>query len=231
MGKIIRFPILVISDTATEERYGITPKLRGSIRTIAQASTEAVVSERGIRSAVDNLDWSVDGKNILTGDVSAGIFSIFNEVSGDNIITFNSLSGIDQLIVTSDADNIYINSLQSGNPNSITGTTLVNGSLNGGIEQEASKINYSDFDATTGVGVSGFPAFHNVVAGDVIGKILIKCSEEFDDTTTMFSIGTIANPSAFVEPFSVSGGVTTNKLIEFEYGTSMYDKVTYIEKT
>ena len=107
MGKIIRFPILVIDDKATEEQYGITPQLRSEIRNIAYASREAVVSEHGIRAAIDELNFATFGENITT----------------------------------------------------------------------------------TGVGISGFPAFHNPNAGDVIGKFLIKCTEKFNDPTTQFSIG------------------------------------------
>ena len=224
MGQIIRFPIIVIDQHSSESQPGITPQLRSTIRPLSAATAEDVASEAAIRRGIDTITVSVCGENLTSG------LPVFNDVSGDNVISYHTVSGLGVLDVTSDENNIYINTTQQGIPGeTISAEFITKRSLNGGIEQEASKINYSDFDSITGVGLSGFPAFHNVQAGDVIGKILIKCTEAYDDSTTMFSIGTIDNPSAFVKPFPVSGGITTDKLINIEYGTALYDKIQYVE--
>ena len=199
MGKIIRFPIIVLTDKADETQPGITPQLRSEIRPLSAATTKDVASEAAIRKGVDSLVVEVSGQNLNNG------LPVFNEITGDNNITYNSISGLGVIDVASNNNQIYINTSQPGNPNeSITGTpTLTERTVQGGIEQEASKINYSDFNATTGVGLSGFPAFLNPQVGDVIGKILIKCTEKFDDSTTQFSIGTSSDPEYYVKKFNV----------------------------
>ena len=198
MGQILRFPILIIDSKATEEQPGITPQLRSEVRPLSAATTKDVASEAAIRKGINSIVVEVSGHNI-TNDLP-----VFTGVEENNNIQFNSISGLGVIQVVSDANEIYINTTQTGNPDEvITGTTILERTVQGGIEQEASKINYSDFDATTGVGLSGFPAFHNPQVGDVIGKILIKCTEKFDDPTTQFSIGTVYDPEYYVKKFNV----------------------------
>ena len=164
MGSIIRFPIIVIQDKANESRPGITPQLRDSIRATASASTSEVASERAIRDAIDNIEFVVSGENIGLG------IPTLDNISG-SIINFYPLSGLGNIFITSDDEQVYLNTTQTGIPGqSLTGQLITSRTLNGGIEQEASKISYSDFGSTTGDNISGSVGFHNVQAGDVIGK-------------------------------------------------------------
>jgi hypothetical protein len=233
MGQIVKFPIIVIDDKVSEERIGITPKLRDSVRAPDIASREAVVSEAGIRkSIIENVNASTCAANLIpSGHEYVPIFDsissfstsgsgflpsggITGAVSGNcgNLLRYNSIQGIGNITTSSDENTIYIDAV-----NDITSgiTVVINKTINGGIEQEASKINYSDFDATSGVGLSGFTrftAFKDPKVGDAIGKILIKCTEAFDDETTFFSIGTVNDPEYYVKTFKapnllVSGGI------------------------
>ena len=244
MGQIVKFPIFVIDDKATEAQFGITPQLRDSVRAYDNASTEAVVSEAGIRQTILDIqdlytcaaNKSTPGEFVpifnsissthaisgitgwLSGETSGGVSGT---ITGDcgNYLTYNTLKGAGTINITSDDDNIFINS------STLTGvveeiTIIANRTINGGIEQEASKINYSDFNSITGVNSlsadawpsDAIPAYLNAQVGDAIGKIMIKCTEEFDDETTYFSIGTLYDPEYYVKTFKapnflVSGGI------------------------
>ena len=107
--------------------------------------------------------------------------------------------------------------------------------MNGGIEQESTKINFSDYDSTTGVPTlsatqpsNAIAAFHDPVCGDVIGKLLIKCTEAFDDSSTYFSIGTATNNEYYAKIFPAPSAETVSALVDFRIGLGMYDKVEYI---
>ena len=114
MGRIIRFPIIVIDDKANEEQDGITPILESEVRTIAGgASTESVVSESGIQSSLSDVTLEISGANFSDYGLP-----VFVSVSGDNIINMNSLSGVGVLNITSDSTQLYINTSQPGNPGS-----------------------------------------------------------------------------------------------------------------
>ena len=216
MGKIIRFPIRILTDKANETQHGLTPRLRDSVRPIETATTEDVVSEAGIyRSLTGDVEMITSGENLGNG------LPIFNDVSGDAVISYNSLSGMGVLNTTSDGQSVFINTTQPGIPGDGSITTINTRTLNGGINQEASKVGFDDFSD------GSFVAFHNVQNGDAIGKILIKATEPFDDGTTKLSIGTISNEEYFVKKFDAPSSVTTDKLIPIEYGVGMYDKITY----
>jgi len=218
---IVKFPIEVITTKATEETYGITPQLRDSVRAVAAASTEAVVSERGISAALGELEWTATGSSLED-------LALFNNIdnTGHLYYYFNSIACSDWMEIAEDDQNIYINSKVPGAPGSSVDVSEVR-TLNGGIEQEASKVNYSNFDATTGVAEGdGFPIFKDFNNEWALGKILLKCTEPFNDTTTKFTIGTATEKNAFAESFAVSG-YAAGDLINFDYGTWQHDKITW----
>lgn len=220
---IYRFPILIVTDKATEEQYGITPQLRDYVRPTEFASTSAVVSEVGLLSTYFNeTDVWVGADNIGLNGIP-----IFNSIeinpdvpipstmpigaSYGNLVKYNSIKGTGTIEVTSDETTIYIDATEDVPEPEIIEINIAK-SINGGILQEASRVNYSDFDVTSGVGADSasyrYPKnsivlLHNPEYGDAIGKILIKCTEKFDDETTEFSIGTLYDPEYYVKKFNV----------------------------
>ena len=228
-NKIVKFPIVVITDKATEENFGVTPQLRGNVRELSEASREAVVSEVGIlSSATDSMDvWvgadniGIDGIPILDSvELNPNLPPPESLPSGavyGNIVKYNTLQGEGKVEVTSDENSIYIDATDDVPEAEIIEIGIAK-SINGGILQEASRVNYSDFDILSGVGSSNasyrYPKnsivlMHNPEFGDAIGKILIKCTEKFDDDSTEFSIGTLYDPEYYVKRFNVpqDGGV------------------------
>lgn len=222
-NKIVKFPIVVITDKASEENFGVTPQLRGNVRELAEASREAVVSEVGIlSSATDSMDVWVGAENIGLDGIP-----IFNNIevnpnlpipetmpsgaSYGNVVKYNTLKGEGKVEVTSDENSIYVDAAGDVPEPEIVELGIAK-SINGGILQEASRVNYSDFDPATGVGSDSagyrYPKnaivlMHNPEFGDAIGKILIKCTEKFNDDTTEFSIGTLYDPEYYVKRFNV----------------------------
>ena len=216
MGQIIRFPIIVIEDKASEANQGITPQMQSTVRPAPLAETTAVASEHAIRKAIDRIEISISGENI-----GMGLDVYDSSISGHiAILNYNSFRGIGVLDVSSTPTTIEFNTSQ-GELTDSNGTVSTLRTLNGGIEQEASKIVYSNFLAS-----DEMQAFHNVRHGDVIGKILIKCITPYD-SGHQISIGTDEDPEGFITKFNAHG--TAGQLIEIEYGNYLYDKVEYIE--
>ena len=219
MGKIIRFPIRILTEKATEDQSGLAKQLRSNVRPINLATTEDIVSESGIYHSLSGvINLSTSGENLGTG------LPIFNDISGNNVISYNSLSGMGVLNVTSTSQNVIINTSQPGIPHECAFISVSQRTLNGGINQEASKVGYNDFDENGMMVVFNNPQF-----GDAIGKILIKCSEGFNDST-QFSIGTTSNPEYYVKKFDAPTSPSDDKLIEIFYGVGMIDKVDYIKE-
>lgn len=228
MGLIIRFPIIVLDQKATETQYGICPQLCGSI-SISGGSSSAVVSERGIAVELATLSAELLGQNLGTG------LPVFSGASADIstsgiVFGFNSISGMGALNVTSDSNKVLINTIQSGNPN-LSGDRafITQKTLNGGIEQFPFSI-YYDSILQTGNQQPSIPSpIITVQEGWVIGKVIMKCTEAFNSSATMYSIGYDNDPEAIVKKFNAPTNITTNTLLNFEYGNQMQDKVEFIE--
>jgi hypothetical protein len=259
MGSIVKFPIFVLNDKATEEQFGIAGKLRDNVRPTDQASREELVSENGIVSAIieyANARTCAKNKDFITPFIP--IFDSITNISGSstgsltgvipisgggvsgecgNVLKYNSITGIGTVNVTSDFNTIYIDVDAGDASGKVIGLSRT---LNGGIEQEATKINFSDFDSITGASLSStsgtinaLPVFKNIKYGDVVGKILIKNVEYFDDQTTRFSIGVKGNKTFYTTIFDTTSGTTNGSpqagdLVDFHYGIGMYDKVEYM---
>lgn len=251
MGQILKFPIIVVTDKATEEQFGMLNTLRDSVRPLETASRELAVSERGITQGVKekfNIWVKADNNTSLP---TAEYIPFLNSVNmiptypltgapagAGNLVKYHSVSGAGLLSIAEDDNNIYINAWEGsgGVSGAVSGELTIAKTLNGGILQEASYTNYSAFDPTTGVAtLTGLPSNSSIVfkepkLGDAIGKILIKCTEAFDDPTTYFSIGTLYDPEYYVKKFVAPQSIIKSEgdLINHEYGTGLYDKVHYI---
>lgn len=212
MRRIIKFPIPVILDKASESNPGVTPILQNPVREYGSALESAVASEKAVSDAINAINIPVSGSNIGYG------FEVFTDTvsaTSGKRINYNSISGGGVIFVTTDENNIYLNTTQIGAP-----TTSGMGAyrhINGGVEQESSLITSTTLQET-----SAISCFHNVNAGDIIGKIMIKCSEGFDNVSTQYSIGTDNNKEGFVKKFNAP--INAGRLINVKYGDYLYDK-------
>lgn len=217
MGQIVKFPIIIIDTKASEANAGLLDTLVSTIAPLSSASTSLTVSEQSVREALADVDFPpVSGENLGTSDV------VFVSTDSPNIAYFRSISGMGVFSTNSDGNMVYINTNQSGSPTASGGTIIVTTrTLNGGIEQEASRAIYSNFTSA-----SSMEAFHNVVAGDAIGKIMVKAVSGFNSGATQFSIGTDSAPEGFVLKFSAP--TSPGALVPITYGSYLTDKVEYI---
>ena len=220
MGQIIKFPIVVLTDKADETRSGITPKLESTIRQTPNALTTALGSEKAVRNAINEIDITLSGYNLSN---NLNVFNDTQSVSGYlKTVSYNTLSGQGIISVYQNDENIMLQTTQSGIPGSVTGTIINTRTINGGIYQEASVLNYSTFMAT-----SSIECFHNLASGDIIGKVMIKCTEAFNNGAIQYSIGTDEDKEGIVKKFYAP--VTTG-LVKITYGDLMLDKVEVVEK-
>lgn len=232
MGKIVKFPIVVLTDTANETDIGVCPKLLpGLVSTNDDDRTQNVLSEHGLSNAIDTLSFDIGGSNFpidgITGVVSGDYLPLYNStqvnsLSADvkRIMKFNTITATGILSAYSTDDEVHIDTLQLDNPNdeATTGISKFR-SINGGINQEASEINHTMLQSKL--------MFYNPSVGDTIGKILMKYTEAFDDDTTMFSIGNEYDKEFYVKRFKADDN-TVGELIDFRYGAAMLDKVEII---
>lgn len=220
MGQIIKFPIVVLTDKADETRSGITPKLESTIRQTPNALTTSLGSDKAVRNAINEIDITLSGSN-LNNDLN--IFNETNYISGNlKTISYNTLSGQGVISVYQTDNNLMLNTTQPGVPGSASGTIINTRTINGGIYQEASVLDYTNF-----MSLSSIECFHNITSGDIIGKVMIKCSEEFNNGAIQFSIGTDEDKEGIVRKFYAP--VSTG-LVKINYGDFMLDKVEVVEK-
>ena len=127
MSKIIRFPIVVNTTTASENSQGVCPQLEDIVRPISGALTTALPSERAVRDAIETITLEASGSNLGTGE------PIFISTSGNNHVNFYTLSGMGLLSVTSDENNVILNTSQAGSPSEAQVVTISNATINGGV--------------------------------------------------------------------------------------------------
>ena len=224
MEKITRFPILVIDKTANSSVTGLGPQLRYEIRPLSGTSDDEIVSERGIRDAICNQHYNISGDTIGIGD---HIFKKIDWYPHKDTIEFNTLSGIGSITtkLSSGDDYVHFGSTLPDIYDNTSGFVYLQRTLNGGIEQETSVIVYSDFkDITEKV------IFQNPKSDDVIGKILIKCNQEFNGDE-VFSIGVDGDEEYFVKKFlsPLKTSIESKELVRTLYGEGLYDKVVFID--
>lgn len=221
MGQIIKFPIVVLTDKADETRPGITPQLQSSIRSTPNVLTTAVGSDRAVRDAINEIDIILSGSNLTSG---FNVFESTSHISGYlKKAEYNTLSGQGVISVYQTSNNIILDTTQSGDPGSVTGTIINTRSINGGIWQEASVLNYNNFSS-----LSSMECFHNITSGDIIGKVMIKCSQPFNSSITQYSIGVDNSKEGIVRKFSAP--LLSGNLVNITYGDMLLDKVEIVEK-
>lgn len=221
MGQIIKFPIVILTDKADETKPGISPQLQSTIRQTPYALTTTIGSDKAVRDAINEIDITLSGSNLTTG---FNIFDSTSYISGYlKTGSYNTLSGQGVISVYQTSNNIILDTTQSGDPGSVTGTIINTRSINGGIWQEASKLNYSNFSS-----LSTMECFHNITSGDAIGKVMIKCSEPFNSSVTQYSIGVDNNKEGIVRKFSAP--LISGNLVNINYGDMLLDKIEIVEK-
>ena len=218
MGVIVKFPIVVTNQKATEWQFGLAPELCASVS--LTGSTSAVVSEHGIATAFNELSATISGDNVGVG------MSIFDSITAVDpndmlLLQFNSLSGVGDIYTTSNDTTVFVNTYQAGTPGSSGDFVVTRKTLNGGIHQLGYNIRHD---------LINNKELMTVTKDFVIGKILIRCTEGFDGTSPgRFCIGTERDISGFVLPFDLPTEATTDRLVQFEYGPLMTDKVQFVE--
>lgn len=212
-GQIVRFPIDVIDNTASETGHGLLKTLAAVVGDgTRDVSTEHAASVAAIKNAVNNITFGLTVSNLGTGyeifDDSTPIEEYSSTGKKQTIkykkITTSDTDGLKNLLyVTENSNHIYINTVQGGDPDLFSRPDFT---LNGGIYQEAEVVKIEDFKyhecETYDTNDNGTrkspqtisttkykkPIFHNPKLDDTLGKILIRCEEAFHPNVS-FSIG------------------------------------------
>ena len=226
MGKIIRFPIYVDTTKSSETSYGLLNTLRPEVRDVSVAAVDSTVSEKGLLKSVSGMSFETSGVNHGEGSeifISAGL--VTNSVFGGktNVLQYRTIdlsgTGFD---IAKSGGIIYLTSDQSVSQDDIDMDYF-----NGGILQNATNIQVSDFTS-----VNSKTLFRLPVSRTVLGKIMLLNNTPFDFADgavtgdIVYSIGTDGNPSGIVGNISWDG---TDTLMDFTYGSRLSDKLEYVE--
>ena len=201
-------PISGIVEQATIHRIGLSPTFDSIIPTLSAASMSNPASEKAIRNALDDMDGTLafssdgTGTNILVGYDSTGITERFKSLktTGNDIhISYTSTSGI----------------VLSGNRSATQSTCYImkeNG-VAGGSNMYANTFPISS------IPLSG-SFLGNLIEGDMIGRVNVKCVESMSDYGQTYSVGTRATSLSSIAynilPTSAVGMIT-----DFTYGPLM----------
>ena len=217
MGRIIRFPIQIATNLASEIGFGITPALYSTVRDISSASISEVPSERADRLALDAITVTFTGDNPATGE---NIY-VDSTVDIDGIITvnFKSLNGLQSIVTFSDTYYLNIGTNQPGIPNSVP-YVVTKKTVNGGIIQERVEVNCDSFNS-----LSNSLNLITLKSGMCIGKILIRCTIPFDSDYVYYSIGIDGDTERFIKLFKAPVAMGP---VDITYGQFMEDKVEYV---
>lgn len=264
-GKIIRFPINVIDDAAVEIGSAEnTPASGGGLmkplHTTVANSIDVNIDSTASLAAIKNFMYVGNPHNINVADNTTPLasptkFDIFVKTVGENNtiihsstptispshrkieyrIIKGSADDSNQIYITQDADHIYLNTLQFGEPALVSRNNL---SLNGGIEQESVRIRIENFfkEGTSNLNSINIPIFHHARFNDAIAKILIRCDENFHPDVS-FSLGmeslgiTNGVDELIVNSFTPSPSGSpppSGNLLTYTYGSFFTDKNVYM---
>jgi hypothetical protein len=228
MGRIVKFPIIITDQKATEITFGMLNQLSSYISGITTASTEKAVSEKAISTSFYNeINKYFYAKT--ENDWDTNIIPFFKEfletlpnTSGRKPI-FNSIKGTGKLNINLTIDGeVSVDSLIEGdldNPTKI-GEILSTDSLNGGIYQHSERVENKAFDATVTSQILFSPDY-----ATAIGKFLFKVEEAFPPGTK-FSVGYIGNEEYFLKEFELP---QENQVVKtYQLGDGLIDKIEYI---
>jgi len=146
MGKIVKFPVAVTTQTASETQYGLCPMLEATVRTEANAGADAVASDSAVRAAIDAFNPSVEAVSI-----GAGTAVLNTVIAGNpNTVTFNSIAGRGFITATAQDDTIVLGTMQAGYPESASPSAEISlfRTINGGVLQEASTVDNGTFSSS-----------------------------------------------------------------------------------
>lgn len=232
------FPITTTDRKATEFQSGLCPALCGSVSSIAQASTSAVVSEYGIRLGIKSkTEGLISGINLGVGE---GVFKEF--VNEDSIDPEFRLKSIDS------QNNRFSFRISNGilyiSYNGTQGFDQIwtaNRWVQGGRYQQQNTI--SNWETSVGSTVSGYSTDVIPICANVdtiwdkdiaIAKIGVKIplSAGFPTSGQIIGIGTSANPYQFGQFITqTSGQISANgEWQDINYSSGMYnDQYEYFE--
>lgn len=228
MGRIVRFPITVLTTKANEAVYGICPQLESTVRDLSTATSADVASEYAIREALTAIAIAPTSAYNVTNAGSPIFVSLCGTYPSDLSATFNSLCGLNLFWVTSDDDTVYLHTKQSDSTN--TCAYVEQPTLNGGMYQKTGTITESSFSLLS-ANMYYASVFDDMEDGDIIGKVVIKCLSGYSQDAAQMSLGTTTHPNAIVDWFTppVNPSSTSKQLVGFDYGTWMNNKVQFAE--
>ena len=234
LGTITEFPIEIIFEFASEFNSGICPALCAYIhddRSMCDHNTP--VSEHGIRLLQDNV-------NELSGiihNIGSGTSIMEYEEEASHIFMHNRLVRVPGTIIGNDTENSHTTlhiTLDNGtitldgkkaddefppDPSYIIAMRQ-NKSVQGGLYQNVSYVDYNDINSAGANGVT----LMSPPADTVIGKMFIKAIEKFEqDETAKFSVGMPNNTTGYISefepPYYYDGFLIRNDW--FEYGDKL----------
>jgi len=222
----------IVYDTADEDHQGLCPVLSSSIPTnLFDNPTSGVANEYAIRLAIEEersnigilsgYNYETSGETYKQGD----IYSYTTADTSANTLFFRSLEFNGPMYPMSagpydieESPTVYLNTTQKGGPSGVV--EVENFTMNGGIEQEVTKITFNDLSGKYGP-LSGIPIFKvGNNQGVVIGKILVRCDSDFTFGHTSV-IGGLSGDNGCLVVEGESGGIVGEQYNQYSIGTDV----------